>query len=299
MAIKPDYVLRETGSNLRRNFTLTVATVLTVAVSLALAGASLLIRQGVDNATQRWRGGIEVIVFLEPDVTAEQRAAVARSLEENAEVKRTTYFDKNRAYEEFKDLYKDSTIVDIVTPEEMPPSYRVVPQNPEATLVDGFRRNYQAKPGVFKVVAATDAIRTMQRLSGILSTGMLAIAVSLLLASALLIINTIRTAMFARRREIEVMKLVGATNWFIRVPFMLEGLIHGMLGAGIAVGAVIGLNWLFETKLAAPGPETFALLQDFAVNSGDVLASCILVVVVGMAVGVIGSGVAVTRFLDV
>ena len=119
----------------------------------------------------------------------------------------------------------------------------------------------------------------------------------LLLAAGLLILNTIRMAMFARRREIEVMKLVGATNWFIRVPFMLEGLIQGLVGSGIAIGAVVTLNNFFESRLS--NADELVILQGFVVANSEVFGTSLFILVVGALVGTIGSGIAVTRFLDV
>ena len=110
-------------------------------------------------------------------------------------------------------------------------------------------------------------------------------------ASGLLIWNTIRTAMFARRREIEVMKLVGATNWFIRIPFMLEGLLHGLAGGLLAVAGLYGVNFLWKERVIPKIP-----LQ---VSSSQFNLVVVLVLVVGMLVGAVGSAVAASRFLDV
>src|SRR5690606_40760442 len=124
---------------------------------------------------------------------------------------------------------------------------------------------FESAPGVFRVVFAFDTVQQVQRLSRILSIGILFVAGVLLLAAGLLILNTIRMAMFARRREIEVMKLVGATNWFIRIPYMLEGLVQGIVGAIIAVGSVVVLNNFFESRLSGEDTDAFAILQGFAV----------------------------------
>jgi len=119
----------------------------------------------------------------------------------------------------------------------------------------------------------------------------------LLGAAILLVLNTIRMAMFARRREIEVMKLVGATNWFIRVPFMLEGLIQGIIGATLAVGALALFKPFFEKWL--PNPQDFPLVSGFVLSGTEIAGIFILLGVTGCVVGAIGAGIAVTRFLDV
>jgi cell division transport system permease protein len=119
----------------------------------------------------------------------------------------------------------------------------------------------------------------------------------LLVAACLLIVNTIRTAMLSRRREIEVMKLVGASNWFIRVPFMLEGLVQGLLGAALACVAVRVLNSLVESRVTQG--QSLAILQNFSVSTAEVNGTILRLLLVGGLVGMIGSGWAVNRYLDV
>lgn len=298
MALKLDYVFRETGVNLKRNFTLTLASVLAVAVSLVLVGASLLIRQGVQNATVKWKGNVDLIVYMKPEVTPAQLEAMNRALQSDADVKSNRYLDKTAAYKEFKQLFQDQPeMIDAATANDIPTSFKVVPRHSDYQSVSTLKDRYGPKVGVFQVVAATDAIKSMQQISGVLSSFIIVGAIVLLGAAILLILNTIRMAMFARRREIEVMKLVGATNWFIRVPFMLEGLVQGVVGAGIAVGGVFGLNYVFRQRLASRhGVE---LLQSFVVANHDVIVASSIIAAVGILVGVVGSALAVTRFLDV
>ncbi|MBK9180891.1 MAG: ABC transporter permease [Acidimicrobiales bacterium] len=298
MALRADYVFRETASNLRRNFTLTIASLLTVAVSLSLVGAALLLRQGVQNATLRWQGGIEFIVFLNPEATPEQTEAIGRALEENPEVDEVKYVSQQEAYEEFQVLFRNSPeMVDSVSPEVLPASYRVVPRDADTTVIESVGRQFEQQPGVYSVVFAKDTVESVLKVSRVLQLGILGTAFVLLFAAGLLILNTIRMAMFARRREIEVMKLVGATNWFIRVPFMLEGLVQGLVGAAVACGSVFLLNNLIEARVS--DGQSLAILQNFSVSSGEVSATAIFLVVVGVLVGTIGSGIAVSRFLDV
>ena len=130
----------------------------------------------------------------------------------------------------------------------LPTSFRVVPVNPEIASITALRNQYQDDAGVFEVVSADETIRRMQRLLGFLSGMCVAIAVAGAIAAIVLIFNTIRMAMFARRREIEVMKLVGASNWFIRIPFMLEGLIQGLVGS---LGAVVSI-YIFNSLAHRP-----------------------------------------------
>ncbi|MCB1014680.1 MAG: ABC transporter permease [Acidimicrobiales bacterium] len=298
MALKVDYVAREVGSNLRRNVTLTLASVITVFVSLALVGVAFLTRTGVQNATQRWQGGVEFIVFMQPAASEDQISAVQEALDESPQVDSVDFIDQQEAYEEFTDLFADSPeMIQSVTPEILPPSFRVEPTDKDVDVIRALGSEFESKPGVKQVVFAAEAIRTLQDFSRLLSLGLFSGALVLLGAAVLLILNAIRMAMFARRREIEVMKLVGATNWFIRVPFMVEGLVQGLVGALLAIPAVIGIINFIESKLT--DTETINLFQGFAVHSSEQFGVAILLLVVGCLVGVIGSFVAVTRFLDV
>jgi len=298
MALRLDYFAQETVANLRRNFSLTIASLLTVAVSLALVGAALLLRQGVDNATTRWQGGIEFIVFLQPDVTPDQADAVGRELKDNPDVKDVKFVDKQQAYDEFKLLFRNSPeLVDTVTPDILPASWRVVPSNTDPNVIEAIGRQFEKKAGVMSVVFAKDTVESVMKVTRLMQIGILGAAVVWLIAACLLIVNTIRTAMLSRRREIEVMKLVGASNWFIRVPFMLEGLVQGLLGAALACVAVRVLNSLVESRVTEG--QSLAILQNFSVSTSEVNGTLLLLLLVGGLVGAIGSGVAVSSYLDV
>ena len=202
---KIDYVVRETTSNLGRNLSITLASVLTVAVSLALVGGSLMLRTGIENATARWQGGIEFVVYLNTTATPEQIDSVGQALQESPEVASVKFFDQQASYEEFKRLFADSPeMVDSVRPEDLPPSYRVEPVNKDADSVESLANSFRDRAGVKNVILASKTIQLIQDLSSALTLGIFVVAAVLLGAAGMLILNTIRMAMFARRREIEV-----------------------------------------------------------------------------------------------
>ena len=296
MSLRLDYVLRETASNFRRNITLTLATVITVTISLTLLGAALLFGDAVDNATVRWKDGVEFIVFMEPDISPELESDVRRQLEGSPEVSGFTYIDKDEAYAEVQDLLGDSPeLVDVITPERLPASFRVKPTDTLPERVDELASVFRAQPGVAKVVTASETIRAIEDLSSGLRQRVIIIAIVLLVAAAVLILNTIRMALFSRRRDIEVMKLVGATNWFIRVPFMFEGLIQGLIGGVIA----IPLIWLTNNFFSVINDDvSLELLRGFTVDPSRVWTLGFQMVGLGAVVGTVGSGIAVSRFLD-
>jgi cell division transport system permease protein len=295
---KVSYVVRQAGSSLRRNFTLTAASLLTVVVSLTLVGLSLLMQNGVSNSTRRWSGGVEFIVFMNPDATQDQLDAVNRDLLQNPQVSKVTFFTKQQAYAEFQKYYPDAPeLTQVLTVEQMPPSFRVVPKVADENVIEAIGNQFDKKPGVYNVSYAKKSVEWIRQISEFLKWGSYVFAAVLGFVAIVLIWNTIRTAMFARRREVEVMKLVGATNWFIRLPFMLEGLVQGLVGAAVACLGIIGVNWLWETKVI--DNLSVAELKALVVTSGQLQFTCIVVLLAGTLVGAAGSGFAVTRFLDV
>jgi cell division transport system permease protein len=177
----------------------------------------------------------------------------------------------------------------------MPESYRVRPSVHDADVIQTLGDQFQKEPGVREVSFAKDQVRRAFDTSRGLQIGMSIVALVLFLASSLLIFNTIRTAIFSRRREIEVMKLVGATNWFIRVPFMVEGMLQGLVGSAVTFAALWGLR----TPLTRWVVETFDQFRGFAVMPGEVFTIGVLMIIVGSLVGAVSAGLALTRFLDV
>ena len=297
MAFSLGYVFRETRGNLRWNVTLFAATIVAVWVSLTLFGSSLLIREGVEQATGRWRGGIEFIVFMNADASDAQHAAVQGALNENPEIGNYFYVDQEGALREFLEEFSDRPeLVENVTAEILPPSYRVTPTNNDADVIEALAAQFDDKPGVRQVTLPVEVIRTLQQNSQKLSVFVLVIAIVVLLAALMLITNTIRTAIFARRQDIEVMKLVGASNWYIRLPFMLEGTIQGVIGGALAIPMLFLMNNLLAGFVQ---DDYLELLRSLVVDNAVVWNTSLLVTGIGAAVGVLGSLVAVGRFLDV
>ena len=293
MAISVDYVLRETATNLKRNFLMTTAAILVVATSLGLVGAALMIRQGVSKATLQWRGGVELNIFLNPDVAETQRDAILQELNSRPDVRKVTFVDQEAAYDEFKTMFEASPdMVESVSPQDLPPSFRVVPRQPEFTETIG--EQFNGREGVKEVVYAKETVDTLIRFTRYLQVGMGGVAAVMLIAALLLILLTIRMAIFARRREVAVMKLVGATNWFIRVPFMLEGMVQGLVGATGAFVVLAVLRKFLESAI-----EGNTLIEQFVVSSSDIFGTGMFILFMGAVVGAVGSAVAVSRFLDV
>ncbi|MBV9411338.1 MAG: ABC transporter permease [Acidimicrobiia bacterium] len=293
MSLKVDYFARETANNLTRNVFMTTAAIVVVAVSLALVGGALLLKQGVDKATIQWKGGVELSVFMKSDAAPQEIQAVDSELRQTPEAKKVRYVDKQGAYDEFRKMFSNSPdMLETLSVDQMPPSFRVVPR--QAAQVDVIGSRFKDQPGVRDVVYAKDTVKALLSVTRYAQLLIWSVAAVLLAAAALLILNTIRMAIYARRREVAVMKLVGATNWFIRVPFMFEGLVQGLIGA-LGAFAVVFL----VRNFAQHAVRHVELFHEFAVSTNEVIGTGIFLVVVGMLVGAVGSAIAVSRFLDV
>lgn len=296
MPVSVGYVAREASTNLWRNRLMTAAAVLTVAVSLALVGSALLLKQGASNATVKWQQGVNVIVWVSPTASPTAITAVGTALHQDPLVKSCQQRSQAFDYNEAKGLLPPQELA-ATTQSDYPSSYRCALFNPaEATAVS---QEFTGRPEVSSVQYQAAAIRTMENVIRILQWVFLAVAVVLLLSAAVLILNTIRMAIFARRREVSVMKLVGATNWFIRLPFMAEGLIQGLLGSAVAVLVVLALYWGIGLNTAKTVANQQSLIAEMSMGGWQVASTCILVGLVGIIVGVLGSAFAVRRFLDV
>jgi cell division transport system permease protein len=298
--VKFDYVLRETFANLRRNITLTIAAIVTVAVSLSLFGSTILLGQGVDNVSARWKDGIEVIAFLKADITDEQHTAIEDFLDEQPDIDRWKYVDLDESRDEALRIFERNELMYQKVESggtRIPDSYRLTPASGDINLMESLGEQLRAQPGVLSVTDVSDSVKTVTGVSNFARRAMLVVGVGLLVAALLLILNAIRMAMFARRREIEVMKLVGATNWFIRVPFMLEGIIQGLIGALFALGAVIALDRGMQA--AAENEDYRAIMEGFVATASELWTTAGVVVVLGVVIGAAGSGWAISRFLRV
>lgn len=255
------HIFAETFAGLRQNLTMTLAVVMTMWVSLSLFGAGLLANQQVDLFKGRWYDKIEISVFLctpdvrgeqcEPgqEVTQAQKDTIRQTLETNPEVAPGgVYFEtKQEAWEEFQKAYEGSPIQDSLTVDQMQESFRVKLKNPEE-----YEGVVSAVVGLKGVQAVQDLKKYLDPLFSwlrLLQWGTIGASVLLLLAAALQIGNTIRLAAFARRREIGIMRLVGASNVYITLPFLLEAVIAAVIGIALASATLVtGVYFIIMRK---------------------------------------------------
>jgi cell division transport system permease protein len=297
MAFRVDYLAKETGNNLVRNPTLTIATVMTVAISMTLFGSALLVRQGVEGFNSRFQDGVEFIVWMNAEATPENVETVRYFLESSQTIERVSYVNQEATFVEFQEYYADQPeVLDLVEPEQLPTSFRVVPKVTNLVSIKSLGDEIVTLAGVSGVDYAEEYIKQLNELTSGFSTVMIVAALFAALVSAMLMYNTIRTGMFARRREIEVMRLVGATKSFIRIPFMMEGLLQGVIGALFASVIVFGLNKIISRSIE--GKSDLAILESFALGTDEVAFVAIVLIGAGAALGAFGAGIAVTRYLD-
>ncbi len=294
MPLSTQYVAKETASNLWRNRLMTIAAVLTVAVSLSLVGAALLLKQGAARAEAEWQRGTEVMVWMQPKATTAEVAAVGQQLKGLPYVQGCIFRNHQYDYTEAKRLIGPVYGESGVTSAQTPSSWRCTPSHPQDA--GAVIKKFTGQAGVLKVTAPLQQIRTEQHVINILQWVFLLVALVLLVSAAVLILNTIRMAIFARRREVSVMKLVGATNWFIRLPFMSEGLVQGLLGSGVAAAIVYGLHEVLDRVGSSTSGSVLAQMR---MTGWEVFGTDLVVLAIGALIGTGGSALAISRFLDV
>ncbi|MDC3300306.1 permease-like cell division protein FtsX [Acidimicrobiales bacterium] len=290
-------LFRELSYSLRRSFSLFVGTLLTILISMTVLGAGLVLSAAVETATDRWKDGVEFIVFLNPDASEAEKSSVTNKLNSSPEIDRFTFVDKEAAFVEFQSMFRDSDqIRESVAIADMPPSFRIVPESPESDVVETLADGFRDDPGVFEVVAAVDTIKDIETGSTRINRIFLIVGMALLVSALLLVYNTIRTTIFARRREVEVMRLVGASNWYIRVPFMIEGTLQGLLGGALT----LPILQLWNNVLSDIGSgDGLALLADLRAPDPTVIMIWLAMTALGAVIGMVASVVALSRFLDV
>jgi cell division transport system permease protein len=253
------YAFSELGTGLRRNLTMTLAVIVTVWVSLVLFGLGLLIRAEVDLAKGEWYDRVEIAVFMCNDmqvsevcadgaVTGSQRSEIKQTLKSNGVVKDIYHESQAEALKNYREMYKDSSTADLVAVQDMQESFRVGLKNPEE--YESVISEVQGLPGVESVGNTRELLEPLFKgLNGLqwMSIGM---AGGLLIAAVLQIGNTIRLIVFSRRREIGIMRLVGASNFYIELPFIIESVVAALIGAALAC-VTLAATPLLTTRLRA------------------------------------------------
>jgi cell division transport system permease protein len=293
------YFLRQALGSMRQSPWVQLVAVSTIGLSLMVLGAFLMVLGNVDHLSRAWGQQVRLVAFLNEGVSATDRDALQRAVAAWPEVASLTVRSPEEALAEFKaELGGDAALVEGIGPELMPASLEIVlwPEHRNETTLARLAERLQGLPemaAVDDVAYGQDilqklrGLRDILRLAGLVVTGLVALAVIFIVS------NTVRLAMFARREEIEIMHLVGATEGFIRAPFYVEGALQGLLGAGLATG-LLYLAW----RLLVPEGDP-AIRLDLGRLPFDFLpwrATVALAIGAGL-VGVLASHVSVGGFL--
>jgi cell division transport system permease protein len=299
-----NFVLQEIWIGLRRNLTMTAALIVVVAISLSLLGTGLLFIKQVSKTQTYWQSKVQISVYLctansanpscKTAVTPAQAASIKQTLNSMPDqVQFVDYQSQSQAYTLFKQYFaNDSSYVNTVSAKEMPSSFEVKLKNPSqdynivASAVTG-------KPGVDSVIDEMTLLSKFYSLLTGLRNAVVIVALILVVAAVLLVANTIRLSAFNRRRETGIMRLVGASNFSIQLPFLLEGVIAGLLGWALSAVLLVGVKELILNNLQ----QYFT--YNVALGTGDMVEVIVLAMCVGVLLTGVTSFVTLRRYLQV
>jgi cell division transport system permease protein len=261
--MRAQFVLSEIGVGLRRNLTMTFAVIVSVALSLALFGGSLLMREQVSTMKGYWYDKVNVSIFLcnkndketsancaKGAATEAQKKEIRSELEQMNIIESVQFETSEQAYKHYKEQFGDSPLADSLTPDQMQESFRIKLKDPER--YDVISTAFAARPGVQEVQDQKALVDDLFNLLNGMNFAALGVMTLMLVVALMLIVNTVRVSAFSRRRETGIMRLVGASSFYIQMPFIMEAAIAGLLGAGFAcVLLVCGQyflvnNWLVD-----------------------------------------------------
>jgi cell division transport system permease protein len=301
--MRANFIFSEVWIGLRRNLTMTIAVIITVAVGMAMLGVGLMINAQVTMMQNYWYDKVEVSVFLcaknsqmpacnGKGVTDAQTQALQKQLEAMPGVEKVFFEDQATAYKNFQESQSaNPALVSATKVEDMPTSFRIKLADPDnyQPVIDAVK----GQPGVSQAMNQKELIGSFFGMLDKLRTGALAVAIILVLAAALLIGNTVRLSAFNRRRETGIMRLVGASNLYIQLPFVMEGMIAGLVGGVFAaVMLIVAKVFLFEeiAKHLALGAQ---------IGWDDVASVITFTMLIGVVICVLASFVTLRRYLRV
>lgn len=241
--MRAKYVMSEVFLGLWRNISMTIAMIITMAVSLTMLGAGLLLYNQVDVIEEYYQTNLEVVVYLQRDIAQDVSDQIGADLKESPYVDQAVYESKQEAYDRFKETFKDTPdLVKSVDAEVLPSAWRVkmkdIADAPELIA------EFQERDGVYQVTNQRQILQQVFDILGGAQRLTLIVALVQGVAALMLVANTIQVAAYSRRREVAIMKLVGAPNWFVQAPFVLEAVFAGVIGSIFAFGTLIAAKFL-------------------------------------------------------
>ncbi|MGW1891717.1 permease-like cell division protein FtsX [Streptomyces sp. NPDC002004] len=303
--MRAQFVLSEIGVGLRRNLTMTFAVIISVALSLALFGGSLLMRDQVSSMKGYWYDKVQVSIFLcnkadaENDshcakgaVTAEQKDQIKRDLKNLPVVQDVFYESADQAYKRYKEQFKDSPLASSLTPDQMQESYRVKLKDPQKYEV--IKTAFSGRAGVQSVEDQRNVLQNLFNLLSGMNYAALGVMGLMLVVAMLLIVNTVRVSAFSRRRETGIMRLVGASSFYIQAPFIMEAAIAGLIGACVSVVLIVGGKYFLVDQWLA---ERIPLINFIGWDA--VITKLPLVLAIGLLMPALAAFFALRKYLRV
>jgi cell division transport system permease protein len=302
--MRAQFVFHEVWIGLRRNLTMTVALIVVVAISLSLLGTGLLFVKQVDNTRSFWQAKVQLSVYLcnknsltpscvkNGPATQAEISAIESQLHSNSQVAKYYYVDQAAAYQQFKQEEAGTSLVKDTQPGQIPASIEVRLKNAEADATP-LAANIDGMTGVDNVQQNSAILDKFYRLLDGARNAVVIVAIILIIAAILLVANTIRLSAFNRRRETSIMRLVGASNFYVQLPFLMEGLFAGLIGWLIASGLLIAVKSLWLNGLNQYFPFGIQL------STTDVVEVVILAMVIGLALCGATSFLTLRRYLRV
>ena len=297
------FFLSEAFGSMRRNWVIAMAAVITVFISTAILGAVLVTRDNLNQGATNLKNRVKIEVFIKDEATPEQTQALERKIKGLNDVKSYKYISKEEALRRFRERFGERIIKNLpINP--LPASYEIQVKN--ADRVDSVAQRFFNDPTVDNSPGTHDGVKyareTVRKMLGTISLiekGMWVTTGIFAAAAVLLISTTVRLSIFARRREVEIMRLVGATNWFIRWPFVLEGFITGLVGAILAAAFVWVGNWGLANWIQSSQIDFISLrvLRMWWQGGTWPLGLMPTLVILGALLGAVGSLVALRRYL--
>ncbi|MGH8967590.1 MAG: permease-like cell division protein FtsX, partial [Actinomycetes bacterium] len=247
--MRASFVFSEVLTGLRRNVTMTVAMILTTMISLALLGGGLLVVRMIDKTQAVYEDKLEVNVYLTNDISANDKSCandpckgLRSALESDPAVETVTYENRDQAYKRFKEIFASQPeLVNLARPQALPASFNVKLYDPDRPQV--IIQTFSGRVGVDSVADQSEFLdRFFSALNGVRNLTFV-IALIQAVAALLLISNTVQVSAFTRRTEVGIMRLVGATRWYTQLPFLLEAVVAGVIGAVLSIGLLIGAKF--------------------------------------------------------
>ncbi|MFJ9869612.1 permease-like cell division protein FtsX [Streptomyces sp. NPDC101165] len=260
--MRAQFVLSEIGVGLRRNLTMTFAVIVSVALSLALFGGSLLMSDQVSTMKGYWYDKVNVSIFLcnksdaqsdvncaKGAVTEDQKKQILNDLHKMPIVEKVAYESQDQAYKHYKEQFGNSPLASSLTPDQMQESYRIKLKDPQKYQV--IATAFNGRDGVQSVQDQKGILDNLFQLLNLMNRAALGVMALMLLVALLLIVNTVRVSAFSRRRETGIMRLVGASGFYIQAPFIMEAAVAGLIGGGLAcVFLVVGRYFTIDHGMA-------------------------------------------------